>query len=106
MSQSALNIDYTGFFPDASSLFIFFQLWVIFSQGDGTYQYEISVNWIRYIAQADWANFSILWEEKKKQKSGVGGSENHSSALLNVLGKEMNVLGEKKVFLFRLLEML
>lgn len=67
MSQSALNIDYTGFFPDASSLFIFFQLWVIFSQGDGTYQYEISVNLIRYIAQADWANFSILWEEKKSK---------------------------------------
>lgn len=98
MSQSALNIDYTGFFPNASSLFIFFQLWVIFSQGDGTYQYEISVNWICYIAQADWANFSILWEEKKKQKSGVGGSENHSSGLLNVLGKEMNVSGEKKSF--------
>lgn len=28
----------------------------------------------------------------------MGGSENHSSGLLNVLGKEMNVLGEKKSF--------
>lgn len=28
----------------------------------------------------------------------MGGSENHSSGLLNVLGKEMNVSGEKKSF--------
>lgn len=28
----------------------------------------------------------------------MGGSENRSSGLLNVLGKEMNVLGEKKSF--------